>query len=247
MALPPDGRRVKARTLCIGLSVLSALVLASCSPGLGRDSQTTARILFIGNSYTFFNSGIDHELEGLAPSVFATSLAKAGYSLEDHWNDDETMAMIQDGPWDYVVLQEQSQRPVLDPVAFLFFARALDGAIRDSGAQTILLMTWERPDSASGGVTSMGLAIAYDQVGEDLGVKVAPVGLAFARSGMERPDLVLYSADGHPTIHGTYLAACVLYGLIFGETPLGNSYTGSSITANDATHLQEVASETLGY
>jgi hypothetical protein len=78
MACPPDGRTVKVRTLCIGLSVISALVLASCSAGPGRDSQTTARILLIGNSYTFFNSGIDHDLEGLAPTVSATSLAKAG-------------------------------------------------------------------------------------------------------------------------------------------------------------------------
>ena len=140
----------------------SALVLASCSLGLGQDSQPTAHILFIGNSYTFFNDGIDHELEGLAPTVMATSLAKAGYSLKDHWTDEETVPMIQDGLWDYVVLQEQSQRPVLDPAGFLFFARALDGTIRDSGAQTILMMTWERPDSASGGVTTANLAVAYD-------------------------------------------------------------------------------------
>jgi hypothetical protein len=238
---------VKARPRRLWPSICSALVLASCSLGLGQDSQPTARILFIGNSYTFFNDGIDHELEGLAPTVMATSLAKAGYSLEDHWSDEETVPMIQDGPWDYVVLQEQSQRPVLDPAGFLLFARALDSTIRDSGAQTILMMTWERPDSASGGVTTTNLAIAYDRVGKDLGVKVAPVGLAFARSRIERPDLVLYSEDGHPTVFGTYLAACVLYGLVFGETPLGNSYTGSSMTSADAAYLQQVASETLGY
>lgn len=229
------------------LSICSALILAACSLGPGRASSPSARVLFIGNSYTFYNKGVDHELKGLAPTAIATSVAKPGYSLEDHWNDGEAVSVIQDGPWDFVVLQEQSQRPALDQASFYNFARALDAEIRNSGAQTILMMTWERPDSVSAGVTTTNLAIAYDQVGRELGVKVAPVGLAFARSRIQRPDLRLYSDDGHPTAYGTYLAACVLYGTVFGESPLGNPYVSSGITPSDAAFLQQTAAETLGY
>lgn len=220
-----------------------ATALAAC----GQASPPSVRVLFIGNSYTYSNQGIDQELEGLAPDLQAESIAKSGYSLEDHWNDGEAVSKIRDETWDYVVLQEQSQRPVLAYSSFLAYAQALDQIVRESNSHTILMMTWERPDSVGAGVTTTNLAIAYNQVADQLGARVAPVGLSFARLRIERPDLILYSADGHPTSEGTYLAACVLYGVISGETPLGNPYLGSGIPFSDATYLQQVAAETLGY
>ena len=48
-------------------------------------------------------------------------------------------------------------------------------------------------------------------IGTELGVKVAPVALAWERSIEERPDLELYEGDGvHPNIAGTYLTISVL-------------------------------------
>ena len=108
-------------------------------------------------------------------------------------------------------------------------------------------MTWERPDSISYGVTTANLAAAYNAIGTELGAKVAPAGLAFALSLRERPDLLLYSQDGHPTVYGTYLAACVLYGTIFGRSPVGNPYSDPSITAEMRAYLQHIAAESLGY
>jgi hypothetical protein len=183
----------------------------------------------------------------LAPDAFVTSVAKPGYSLEDHWNDGEAVSTIEGGQWDYVVIQEQSQRPVLAPATFYAYAEAFDQVVRDSGSQKVLLMTWERPDSASAGVTSTNLATSYGQVARELGAKLAPVGLAFERSRVERPDLTLYSEDGHPTPQGTYLAACVIYGIVFAVSPNGNPYSGKGITDSDASYLQQVAAEALGY
>jgi len=51
------------------------------------------------------------------------------------------------------------------------------------------------------------LQIAYNLAGAELNAKVAPAGLAFAQALRQRPDLALYSQDGHPTMVGTYLAA----------------------------------------
>ena len=234
------------RTPKLWLSLCLAIVLAGCGSRQAQDASPSTRVLFIGNSYTYYNGGLDNELEGLAPTVTAESFAKAGYSLQDHWNDAQAISTIQDGQWDYVVVQEQSQRPVTDQAGFYEFGRDLDVLVRDSGAQTVLMMTWERPDSVSFGVTSMNLAIAYDQLGKELGAKVAPVGLAFASSRILRPDLVLYSADGHPSVLGTYLAACVIYRAVLGETPLGNPYISQGMTARDAAYLQQVAADTLG-
>ncbi len=209
--------------------------------------QPSKRVLFIGNSYTQFNGGVDQQLKGLAPTMAASEIAVGGYTLENHWNDSNTISAIRSEKWDYVVLQEQSQTPVSDPAKFGQYAEKLNAEIKNDGAQTILFMTWQRPDSVAYGVTTANLANQYYALGNRIGVKVAPVGLAFASALQQRPDLVLYSQDGHPTVQGTYLAACVFYGIILGQSPVGNTYSDSNITEADRTFLQQVAADTLGY
>ena len=220
---------------------LALLFLASCS------SSKSTNILFIGNSYTYINGGINKQLQGLAPTSASSLIAVGGYTLADHWKAGDALQKIQQGGWDYVVLQEQSQTPILDPERFFNAVRDFDVAVRASGAHTLLLMTWERPDSVNAGVTTENLAAAYQKVGSELDIPVAPAGLAFARSLRERPDLVLTSQDGHPTMYGTYLAACVLYGTIFGKSPAGNPYSNSSISPEIRDFLQRIAAQSLGY
>ena len=215
-------------------------VLESC------DSQTSTRILFIGNSYTFFNGGLDKQLKGLAPSIETECIAIGGYTLEKHWTEGNAVQIIREGKWDYVILQEQSQIPIINQKKFYDYVRKYDEEIRQRGAKTILLMTWERPDSKQFGVTTDNLATAYTSIGKELGVKVAPAGLAFARSISDKPELALFSQDGHPTMEGTYLAACVLYQTIFENSPVGNPYSENSISAEMRVYLQGIAAENLG-
>ena len=232
-------------------ALLVLFLLVACSreleEGQGSAGASSERILFIGNSYTFFNEGVDKELEGLAPAATTSRIAVAGYSLEDHWKDGKALDTIRNGSWEFVVLQEQSQRPVLDPAGFYRYSREFDTAIRASGAKTILFMTWERPDSVAFGVTTANLATAYADVATRIGAQVAPAGQAFARSLLERPGLSLNGQDGHPTPNGTYLAACVLYGAIFQATPVGMKYVPRGLTAEDAEYLRRIAAEALGY
>lgn len=229
------------------------LVLVSCSRSVPKKTQasssipTTANILLVGNSYTYFNDGIDKQLIGLAPSSTASRVALGGYALEQHWNDPNTLQMLRRGGWGYVVLQEQSQIPIFDPSKFREFAGAFDQEIKKLGGKTVLLMTWERPDSVDYGVTTANLANAYNTLGQTLGANVAPAGLAFERSLRNRSDLVLYSNDGHPTVYGTYLAACILYSTIFDRSPIGNPYSDATISPEIRAYFQKIAAETLGY
>ncbi len=185
-------------------------------------------------------------MKGLAPSAEVECIAIGGYTLEKHWTDGNAVRTIREGKWDYVILQEQSQIPVINQKMFYEFAGKFDEEIRRSGAKTILLMTWERPNSVNLGVTTDNLAAAYTAVGKELGVRVAPAGLTFARSLRGKPELVLYRQDGHPTLEGTYLAACVLYQTIFKKSPVGNPYSEKSIPAETRTYLQELAAENPG-
>jgi hypothetical protein len=228
-------RRISLLLLCLVFAALK-----SC------DTQQTKRVLFIGNSYTFFNGGLDKHLRGLAPSTETESIALGGYSLERHWNDPNTLRKIRETKWDYVVLQEQSQTPIINRKQFFDFARKFDEEIRGDGAKTILLMTWERPDSKEIGVTTDSLAATYTDLGKQLGATVAPAGIAFARALRQRPGLVLNNPDGHPTMEGTYLAACVLYQTIFGQSPVGNPYSQTSISEDTRTYLQQIAAGNSG-
>ena len=219
---------------------LTVVILESC------DSQPSTRIMFIGNSYTFMNGGLDKQLKGLATSAETECIAIGGYTLESHWKDGNALRKIREGNWDYVILQEQSQTPVINQIKFYNFARKFDDEIRRNGAKTILLLTWERPDSKQFGVTTENLAVIYTTLGKELGATVAPVGLAFARAIRGKPELTLYSQDGHPTVEGTYLAACVLYRTIFQVSPLGNPYSENTIPANTRDYLQRIAADKLG-
>ena len=56
---------------------------------------------------------------------------------------------------------------------------------------------------------------------------VLPVGLAFAESLKQRPDLLMHQKDkSHPTAAGSYLYGAMLYGLLFQKSPEGMTYLG---------------------
>lgn len=231
----------RRHVLIVSLLWAALHTFASCQ------SEPSTRVLFIGNSYTFVNGGLDKQLQGLAPSTETERIAFGGYTLEKHWNDGNAIQRIREGNWDYVILQEQSQIPVINQKGFYDFARKFDEEIRRSGAKTILLMTWERPDSRTFGVTTANLAAAYASLGKELRAKVAPAGLAFERSLRDKPDIALYVQDGHPTVEGTYLAACVLYRTIFELSPVGNPYSEKNISAETRTYLQQIAADSSGF
>ena len=232
--------------LCVALSTLTACDSLGSLVARAR-TQPSRRVLFIGNSYTSYNGGIDKQFAGLDLASETGRIDANGYTLQDHWKDGNALQEIRTGKWNYVVLQEQSQTPILNPGSFRASAAEFDQAIRSAGARTILLMTWERPDSARQGVTAANLANAFAGVGNSIGVNVAPAGLAFARSLRERPDLALYGQDGHPTQAGTLLAACVVYASIVRTSPVGNPFSGDGVNSETSAYLQRIAADSTGF
>ena len=246
-AAPHNTRRRFALACGIALlAIVTALPLSSCVPKTAA-SPHAVRILFVGNSFTERNGGLDAQLVRLAPSVEASRVTRAGFSLQSHWFDGAALSAIRSQRWDYVVLQEQSVSAVMAQPAFFLYGRAFDTEIRRAGASTILLATWERPDMVSEGVTSSAISDSYRALGDAIGAQVATAGLAFADSLAERPDLQLNLTDGHPTADGTYLAGCVMYGTIFGRTPVGNVAADPAIPPEAQVFLQKVAARALGY
>ena len=105
---------------------------------------------------------------------------------------------------------------------------------------------WNRADSMLVGDHEEIVADVDDVspiAGKAIGAQVVPAGLAFAKSVAKRPQLELYVADKrHPSLAGTYLAACTSFAALFGKSPVGASYT-AGLSADVARALQTAAWE----
>lgn len=192
------------------------------------------KILFIGNSYTYYND-MPRMLEALAKEngneAKVDAVTRGGWRLYQHLDEvgDEgkaIRALLAEGEYDVLVLQEQSHTPITDARAFLDGARGLSELVRAKRA--IFYATWGRKDGCplldelsltSLGMT-MSLEMAYDRMAKLLSGELAAVGRAFAAMSMEHPEIELYNEDmSHPSYIGSVVAATVLYKTIFGSLP----------------------------
>jgi hypothetical protein len=247
--------------LIIGVPVVSLFGLPQLglwgNPGCGFTGATCARVLFIGNSYTYVND---------LPTTFADlawagghrvetgSLADGGQTLAQHAADSVTATTLASKQWNTVVLQDQSENP---SVAYyrqneMYPAtRQLVALARKAAAQPLFFLTWAHqagwPEAGLPDYASMQTAVddGYLGIASQLDVPIAPVGDAWKAVVAEQSSPNLWQADGtHPTTTGTYLAACVFYASIFRQSPVGLSYHDGLPDA-EATTLQRAAASTV--
>jgi len=259
--------RVVALIVLLGISYL-ALARAGIAPdpfapvtrgdvALVESDRRGVRVLFVGNSFTFYNSlpHLVHEIaasdEG-APSIFAVERTRGGWTFQEASEDDGLNQLLDEFHWDVVVLQEQSQMLSFSPTQWheesYPYADRLRRMIVTSGAKPLLFMTWgyDRGDrhnvpNDSFGAMQARLVSGYTELGDLLDASVAPVGVAWSEAVRERPDIDLWDDDGrHPSEAGSYLAACVLYATITGRDPTESDFLGG-LDPGEARFLQQVA------
>ena len=242
-------------------SCLLFVALAGCAPATGcgdpGDSVACTRVLFIGNSYTYVNDLPDTfgALARAGGHRVATSIAaQGGWTLADHAKSADTQALIASAKWDFVVLQEQSEIPSIaaSRTDQMFpAARDLVRMVRNTGARPVFFLTWAHrdgwPENRLPDYASMQAQIdsGYMAIAKELGVEIAPVGDAWAAvlARTTRPNL--WQDDGsHPTVAGTYLAACVFYAAVFHQSPVGVPFDGG-LPRETTQLLQQAAAETV--
>ena len=223
-------------------------------------------VLFIGNSYTYYNN-LPEMISSIAnefgDSIFYDQSTPGGTSLYAHSQNQTTINKINQQNWDYVVLQDQSQRPSLSPsyvAANVYpYADQLVNMIQTNYicSEPIFYMTWGRKygDQTNCGnyppvCTYLGmqerLRESYLTMGYDNDASVSPVGIAFKNSIILDSTINLYTSDNsHPSIYGSYLAACTFYSTIFKKSSVGCNFKPSSISQSEALFLQQVASSTV--
>lgn len=224
-------------------------------------SQTS--VLFIGNSYIYSND-LPNMLRQLSLSLgedmTVASSAPGGYRFTQHATYAPTLDAIASQPWDYVILQEQSQLGALPPeiTGTDAGAAALVDAIEANHECTypVFYMTWGRengdalncedfPFMCTYAGMQQGLYDNYVALAETNDGYVAPVGEAWRVVRDTHPEIALYVSDGsHPSVAGTYLAANVFHCTLFGTSTVASTYT-AGLDATVAATLRTIASNTV--
>ena len=183
------------------------------------------------------------------------AITKGGYKLSSFADpEDEYGAMVKkalDGSqtYDFVILQEQSYRSLVNAPAFYEAVRTLSKRIREIGAKPLLYATWGRKTGSdlleTHGWTNESmtwkLAAAYRAIGEELGIPVAYAGLAFYEGYTKHPEIDLYNPDlSHPSYAGSFLAAMTLLARMLDLDPTAVPFTGD-LGATDAATLASLA------
>lgn len=194
-------------------------------------------ILFIGNSYTYFND-LPALFSALAEEngheVNVQSVTQGGRRLHQFKDADDAYTkqlcdVLAGNPaFDAVILQEQSMLPYRDYDAFFDGASHVAGMVRAAGAKRLCFyVTWgRRPDCPTldemgwtHDTMTAGLHDAYFRAAEALSMECADVGAVFHEIVVSHPEIELYDPDGsHPSYTGTCLAAMVMYKTVFGES-----------------------------
>ncbi len=239
--------------------LLGCLVVSTLS------AQESKRVLFIGNSYTYVNDlpGVFSELSSsVGRHADCEMIAGGGMRFMQHASSGEVLTALQTGQWDYVVLQGQSQEGAFPDGQFMQevypYARTLDSLAKvyNSDTEVLFFMTWGYRYGdpmncpyydAFCTFESMSLRLRenYCMMARDFSSSVVPVGVAWLRSVQQDSTVVLHSSDNsHPSLNGTYLAACCFYGLVFGEE-IHTDYLLQGMNGQDAVYLQDVANRVV--
>ena len=207
-------------------------------------AQQSKHVLFIGNSYTEVNN-LPQMVADVASSMGDTLTYEAntpgGCTFGQHCTN-QSMALIRQGGWDAVVLQEQSQYPSfpqsqVENEVFPYARRLVDSVYAHGWCtEPMFYMTWGRKNGDQQnaqvfpvlgtyeGMDSM-LCLRYRQMASDNDASVCPVGRVWRYLRENHGEIELYQSDGsHPSVAGTYAAACAFYTMLFLRNPEDITY-----------------------
>jgi hypothetical protein len=231
--------------------------------------QKTKRILFLGNSYTYVNDlpqMISNAATSTGDTVIKDSNTPGGYYLGEHLTNSISLAKIMSGNWDHVVLQDQSLA-LAYPSTFMnsmVYSVKLDSIIKANSdcVQTIFYGTWGRKNGGTYLCTTpecdtdtwitrdyyeMDSAIErhYKIFADSVKASMSPVGTVWRYIKRNYPALELHQTDdSHPTVAGTYAAACSFYSAIFRKDPTLITYN-PGLSPTDAANIRFAAKEVV--
>ena len=261
------------RSAVVACAVLFAALIAEPASAQTKPKVTDTGVerpqtaIYIGNSFFYYNNSLhNHVLQLLRAAdptykmrAVSATISGSGFGWHDvgsYFRPDALMRYSfdeqnniyfedkRDRLFDLAIMMDCSQCPIHPQLQSIFYeyAKKDSDTVRQHGAVPVFFMSWAYADRPE---MTQKLAEAYTKAGNDNNVLVIPAGLAFARAIRQDPEIILYAYDRrHPSVAGTYLAACTVYASLFKKSPVGLKYT-AGLGTNTAHFLQTVAWETV--
>ena len=179
------------------------------------------KILFIGNSHTYFNDMPEQVARMIAAAVGekpeVVMLAYSGRELK--WHREEYFAVrfaLTYGGFDYCVIQQAAHPyPPADETRSGY--KWVCDMCHRHGVKPVVFMTWAERDKPENQQKMIDLC---EEIARENGALLAPVGRIWERIRRERPDIDLYFEDGgHAGVYGDFLIAAVICKTITGALP----------------------------
>jgi len=244
--------------------VFGGAAIAQTKPTRTEVGGSAESILWIGNSFYYYNNSMHNHFGQLVRAgggrARSTSVTISGAGLD--WHDIDSLLRpnglgrysfvgeneIRFNPpgrqYDVAMMMDCSQCPVHPELQKVFHdtVKRYATALNKAGVKPVLFMSWAYKDKPE---MTIALAEQYTIAANANDALVVPAGLAFARAISKRADLELYEPDKrHPSLAGTYLAACTVYAVLYGKSPVGLKYT-AGLPAETVALLQTSAWETV--
>jgi hypothetical protein len=247
---------IRVAGLCI-LLLLALVQLPAARKTLDVfDSRPSVRILFIGNSHTFF-----HDMPGMVRRIAdgagvkqrydITMHAPGGAEFRNHWENADVEELLKQ-PWDHVILQGASGETLseVDLRSFLTYGARLEMQARATGGKRWFYVTWRyassndwirrnpRFDQLMHSLVQAG----YRRLSQATGAPLINVGKVWNEVHNARPAFSLYEPDGnHASVYGSYLAALMMFKHISGLSPETTGYRPAGVGKRDAEYLRMMA------
>lgn len=247
----------------IALIALLLLALAAESSLAAPKKKAKARstapeqsVLFIGNSYTYVNDlpgMVNQLLKAGKKAMRIDSFTRGATALSAFYEDTSLRGgrdKLAKGDFTWLVLQDQSQTPAMRPQATIRYVALWTELARRQNTKPVLFLTWAhavRYDNRIELIEDMQdkTSYTYCRCAIDNKIDIAPVGEAWRAWYKKYPTKPLHCPDlSHANNRGTYMAACVFYAVLTGDSPVGLPTLGG-VDKKTAGDIQKIAAATV--
>jgi hypothetical protein len=266
MRTRPIIRSAMTAVLLVALFAPPQGLQAETKPKRSDLGHAPESVLWVGHSFFYYNNSMHNHFGRLVSSagsgarVRGISVTISGAGLD--WHDMDSLlrpdglgrySFVGDNEirfnragrqYDTAIMMDCSQCPVHPQLQAVFHdtVRRHAQSLARAGVRSVLFMSWAYKDKPE---MTAQLAEQYTSAANANDALVIPAGLAFAKAIVKGADVELYEADKrHPSLAGTYLAACTVYATLYRKTPVGLTYT-AGLSRELATLLQTAAWESV--
>lgn len=216
------------------LKYIILLIFISCNSVASESAPTESeafpfttineRILFIGNSFTFYWN-LPSQIEkmsierGLNWNVTHFTVPSA--TLKIHWNNPDLISLLENEVFDHIIIQEHSTNILTNADGNSKFYFNQIRSIIPVSTQIHFFSTWMYPSMEQFNIDNEEYPIegSIKDIIEGTTTKLIPVGRAFKLFQEKHPQFSLLMEDEkHPNSNGSYLASCVIFSHLSDES-----------------------------